>query len=291
MSTHIEKDPHTGVETTGHEWDGIRELDNPAPKWLMYLFYATIVWAIGYWVLYPAWPNLFGGGYTKGILGYSQREVIAEQMTLHLEDQAGVRAVIAAATPEDIRANPDLLAFALAGGRVAFGDNCAGCHGSGGAGNTGFPALVDDDWVWGGNLAEIQHTIQYGIRNPHPEARYSEMPKFGLDGILTRTQIADTAEYVLSLSDRATDPAAVLRGQPVFEEQCVACHGSAGEGLRELGAPRLSDAIWIYGGSKEKIVESITNSRFGVMPAWTGRLDESTIKQLTVYVHALGGGE
>lgn len=291
MSSHTKKDPVSVTETTGHEWDGIRELDNPAPKWLMYLFYATIVWAIGYWVLYPAWPNLMGDGYTKGVLGYSQRTDIAGRLTAHRADQAGLRGAIAQASLEEIRANPDLLSFALAGGRVAFGDNCAACHGAGGAGNPGFPALVDDEWLWGGSLADIQHTILHGIRNADPDSRYSEMPKFGADGILKRGEIADVAEFVLSLSGRATDPLSATRGQPIYEAQCAACHGAAGEGMREMGAPRLNDRIWLYGGSKEKIVESITNARFGVMPAWSGRLDEATIKQLTVYVHALGGGE
>ncbi|KZD05825.1 cytochrome-c oxidase, cbb3-type subunit III [Oceanibaculum pacificum] len=291
MSSHIEKDPVSVTETTGHEWDGIRELDNPAPKWLMYLFYATIVWAIGYWVLYPAWPSLMGGGYTKGVLGYSQRADIAGRLTAHRADQAGLRGAIAQASLEEIRANPDLLSFALAGGRVAFGDNCAACHGAGGAGNPGFPALVDDEWLWGGGLAEIERTILHGIRNADPDSRYSEMPKFGADGILKRGEIADVAEFVLSLSSRATDPLAAAHGQPIYEAQCAACHGATGEGMREMGAPRLNDRIWLYGGSKEKIVESITNARFGVMPAWSGRLDDATIKQLTVYVHALGGGE
>lgn len=285
------KDPVTDTETTGHEWDGIRELDNPAPKWLMYIFYATIIWSIGYWILYPAWPNLMGGGYTRGVLGYVQRAEIEEQIAAKRADQAVMNDRIASASLQEIRGDADLLSFALAGGRVAFADNCAGCHGAGGSGNTGFPVLVDDDWLWGGTLEDIQYTILHGIRNSSAEARYSEMPRFGRDGILNREEINDVAEYVLSLSGKATDAVAAERGKEIFAAQCVACHGENGEGMRELGAPNLADDIWLYGGSKKKVVESITNARFGVMPAWGGRLDESTIKQLTVYVHALGGGE
>lgn len=291
MATNRIKDPVTDTETTGHEWDGIRELDNPAPKWLMYTFYATIIWAIGYWVLYPAWPNLMGGGYTKGVLGYVQREEIKEQIAAKRADQAVMHDRIASASLQEIRGDADLLSFALAGGRVAFADNCAGCHGAGGSGNVGFPTLVDDEWLWGGTLEDIQLTILHGIRNSSPDARYSEMPRFGKDGILNREEINDVAEYVLSLGGNATDTAAAGRGEEIFVAQCVACHGEKGEGMRELGAPNLADDIWLFGGSKAKVVESITNARFGVMPAWTGRLDESTIKQLTVYVHALGGGE
>lgn len=291
MATNRIKDPVTDTETTGHEWDGIRELDNPAPKWLMYTFYATIIWAIGYWVLYPAWPDIFGSGYTKGVLGYVQRVEIEEQIAAKRAEQSVMHDRIASASLQEIRGDADLLSFALAGGRVAFGDNCAGCHGAGGAGNTGFPALVDDEWLWGGSLEDIQFTILHGIRNSNPEARYSEMPRFGRDGILNREEINDVAEYVLSMSGNATDKAAAGRGEEIYAAQCAACHGEKGEGMRELGAPNLADDIWLYGGSKAKVVESITNSRFGVMPGWAGRLDDSTIKQLTVYVHALGGGE
>ncbi|EKE78704.1 cytochrome-c oxidase, cbb3-type subunit III [Oceanibaculum indicum] len=291
MATNRIKDPVTDTETTGHEWDGIRELDNPAPKWLMYTFYATIIWAIGYWVLYPAWPNLMGGGYTKGVLGYVQREEIKEQIAAKRADQAVMHDRIASASLQEIRGDADLLSFALAGGRVAFADNCAGCHGAGGSGNTGFPVLVDDEWLWGGALEDIQYTILHGIRNSSADARYSEMPRFGRDGILNREEINDVAEYVLSLSGHGTDKAAAGRGEEIFVAQCAACHGEKGEGMRELGAPNLADDIWLYGGSKAKVVESITNARFGVMPGWAGRLDDSTIKQLTVYVHALGGGE
>ena len=183
--------------------------------------------------------------------------------------------------------------FALAGGRVAFANNCAACHGAGGQGAVGgFPALVDDDWLWGGSLDAIQATIRHGIRNTEDdEARQSLMPRFGADGMLTAAQISDVADYVLSLSGQSTDAAAVARGATVYEENCVACHAERGVGNREVGAPRLSDQVWLHGGTKRDIMAMVNNPRLGVMPAWQGRLDPATINMLTVYVHALGGGE
>lgn len=291
MPTKIEKDAVSGVDTTGHEWDGIRELNNPLPKWWLYAFYATIVWSIGYWVLYPAWPT--GGGYTEGLLGYDQRAVLAGEVAAAREAQAGFRARIQDASLDEIEADPDLLNFAITGGRFAFAENCAGCHGAGGAGAPGYPVLADDDWLWGGTVDDIALTIAHGIRADNDETRFSQMPRFGADGILERARIADVADYVLSLSaapDAApADP--VPPGAAIYAENCAACHGDAGEGSRDMGAPRLDDRIWLYGGDKAAVIESIANARFGVMPAWAQRLDPVTIKQLSVYVHTLGGGE
>lgn len=288
MPTKVEKDAVTGTETTGHEWDGIKELNTPLPKWWLYVLYATIVWAIGYYVLYPAWPSL--SAHTTGMLGYWSRAEIAKQ----LEEQAAQRAPfvnrIRAASLDQVRGDPDLLGFAIAGGRAMFADNCAPCHGPGGAGGKGYPSLADDDWLWGGDLATIERTIQFGIRSAHPDTRVSQMPRFGLDGMLNARQINDVAEYVLSLSGTATDSAAAARGAPVFAENCVACHGDKGEGNAELGAPNLADKVWLYGSDKRSVAQIVTASRSGVMPAWTGRLDDATIKMLTVYVHSLGGG-
>lgn len=284
-----EIDDVTGVETTGHQWDGIKELNKPLPKWWLYTFYATIIWAIGYWILYPAFPLM--NGYTQGILGYSQRAVVAESVRAGKEGQAQFREQIANAELEEIGGNQDLLRFAMAGGAASFGENCAGCHGRGAQGFVGYPNLNDDDWIWGGSLPAIYQTIRYGIRNGHDEARYSDMPRFGLDGLLEPDQINDVASYVMSLSGQADDPAAAERGSATFAEQCSVCHGDNGEGIADLGAPNLTDAISLYGSDKASIVESIQTGRGGVMPAWDTRLDDVTIKSLAVYVHALGGGE
>jgi cytochrome c oxidase cbb3-type subunit 3 len=290
MPTQGEQDALTGKPTTGHEWDGIRELNTPLPKWWLYILYATIVWSIGYYLLYPAIP--WGPGYTKGLLGWSQRQEVVERIDQAKARQAVYLDRIEAASLEEVRVDPDLLNFALAGGRAAFADNCAPCHGAGAAGAVGYPSLADDDWLWGGDLEAIFTTVRHGVRwAPDEETRFSDMPRFGVDGLLAREEIEDVAEYVLSLSDGAADAAAAERGQPLFEENCAACHGAAGGGGREFGAPRLNDRIWLYGGDKESVVESISNARGGVMPAWTTRLDEAAIKQLAIYVHALGGGE
>lgn len=288
MPTKIEKDVITGKATTGHEWDGVKELDTPLPKWWLYVFYATIIWSIGYYVLYPAWPSL--SSHTTGMLNYSARTDIARDLREQAEQRAPYVNRIRAASLEQIRNDTQLLGFSIAGGRSAFADNCAACHGSGGAGTKGFPSLADDDWLWGGDLEAIGTTIRAGIRSAHPDSRLSQMPRFGLDGMLNATQISDVAEYVLSLSATETDKPAAQRGAAVYAENCAACHGNKGEGNAELGAPSLSDRIWLYGGDKASVVQSIAASRNGVMPAWIDRLDEATIKMLTVYVHSLGGG-
>ncbi|WP_207480829.1 cytochrome-c oxidase, cbb3-type subunit III [Arenibaculum pallidiluteum] len=289
MPTKIEKDAITGVETTGHEWDGIRELNNPLPKWWLYVFYATIVWSLGYWVLYPSIPT--GKGHTDGLLAYNSREDVARDISRAREAQSAYRARIENASYTEIMDDPDLLNFAITGGRFAFAENCAACHAAGGAGQKGYPALADDDWLWGGKAEEIAFTIQHGIRSTSPDTRMGDMPRFGVDGMLTRAQINDVVEYVMGLGNRATDAAAAGRGETVFAENCASCHGEKGEGNRELGAPRLADNIWLYGASKATLVETVNGGRAGVMPTWAGRLDPVAIKQLAVYVHTLGGGE
>lgn len=288
MPTKIEKDAITGKPTTGHEWDGVKELDTPLPKWWLYVFYATIIWSIGYYVLYPAWPSF--SSHTTGLLNYSARTDIARDLREQAEQRAPYVTRIRQASLEQIRSEPQLLGFAIAGGRSVFADNCAGCHGSSGAGAKGFPNLADDDWLWGGDLQAIHATIRAGIRSAHPDSRLSQMPRFGLDSMLTTAQINDVAEYVLSLSATETDKSAAQRGTAVFAENCVTCHGDKGQGNAELGAPNLADKIWLYGGDKTSVVQVIATARNGVMPAWADRLDEATIKMLTVYVHSLGGG-
>jgi cytochrome c oxidase cbb3-type subunit 3 len=282
-------DAEADVETTGHEWDGIEELNKPLPKWWLYVFYATVIWAIGYWLFYPAWPLV--SNYTRGYLGYSERDRVAAELAAARVEKAAYRDKIAAADFAGIQADPELLNFALAGGAASFGDNCAPCHGRGAQGAFGYPNLRDDSWLWGGSLEAIHDTILYGVRSDHPKTRNSLMPAFGKLGILKPAQVSDVAEYVLSLSGNATDPEAASRGKPIFAMNCTSCHGADGEGSQELGAPNLADELWLYGGDKSTVVETITASRSGMMPAWSGRLDSATIKELAIYVHTLGGGE
>lgn len=289
MSTPRERDDHSGVETTGHEWDGIRELDNPLPRWWLWIFYASIIWSIGYWVVMPAWPLLTD--YTRGVIGHSQRQNVKADLGDLRTARAGYGEKLTAGSLEQIEADPELQEVALAWGKSAFGDNCATCHGAGGGGAKGYPNLNDDIWLWGGKLDDIRLTLSVGIRAAHPDTRQSQMPAFGRDGILEPAQIADLTDYVLSLSGRSTDSAAVERASQLFTDNCVACHGEGGVGNREFGAPNLTDADWLYGGDRQSIMETITKSRGGVMPSWSGRLDTPTINALAVYVHSLGGGE
>ncbi|MCH9808519.1 MAG: cytochrome-c oxidase, cbb3-type subunit III [Alphaproteobacteria bacterium] len=284
-------DEATGTHTTGHVWDDdLEELNKPLPKWWLYVLYACIIWAIVYWVLYPSWPMMTD--YTKGTLGFSQRALVMEQVAAGKAAQAKFRDAIAKAEISEIPKKPELLNFALAGGKAAFGDNCAPCHGRGAQGFKGYPNLNDDDWIWGGDLEAIQTTIRHGIRsNADDDTRASDMPKFGEEDLLEKAQIKDVAEYVLSLGGSSKDADAAARGKEVYAENCASCHGENGEGNQELGAPNLADAIWLYGGDKADIVTSINTGRGGVMPPWSPRLDDVTIKQLTVYVHSLGGGK
>ena len=241
-------DDVTGVETTGHEWDGVKELNKPLPRWWVWTFYATIVWAAGYWIFYPAWPTL--AGYTRGVLGYSQRSVVADEVNAARAVQGQFRDKLAATSLDQVKADPDLLRFAMAGGAAAFQTNCAPCHGRGAQGFVGYPNLNDDEWLWGGTIEDIHKTISFGVRSDQKEARASQMPRYGLDKLLDDAQIDDAAEYVLSLTAKSTDPTAVGRGQKIYADQCAACHGPDGKGKQEQGAPNLTDEIWLYGGGK-----------------------------------------
>lgn len=285
-----ERDEHSGTETTGHEWDGIKELDTPLPRWWLWIFYATIVFAIVYWVLMPAWPGI--SGYTRGTLGNSARADVQVELA-KLQQQRGAGLVkLKTASLEQIEGDPELQAYALQVGQSVFADNCAGCHGAGGTGGKGYPNLRDDVWLWGGSLEDIQHTIQVGVRSGNPHARgETVMPSFGRDSLLTPAQINDLTEYVVALSRRKADPAAVERARQTFADQCSACHGPAGTGDVTRGIPNLTDADWLYGSSREAIHDQIWNGRAGVMPTWEARFPPEVIKALTVYVHANAGGD
>ena len=282
-------DEPTGLEDTGHEWDGIRELDRPLPRWWLWTFYATIVASIVYWVLMPAWPGLWGN--TRGILHQSDRVNVARDLNA-LAVQRGVEGrMLSAVTLEQIEKDPKLQAYALAAGQSIFGDNCATCHGQGGAGSRGYPNLRDDVWLWGGSLEDIQHTITVGVRSGQPDARVSQMPAFGRDAMLKPDQIGDLTEYVVALSRRPANIAAIRRAAPVFIQNCAVCHGPAGTGNQAVGAPNLTDADWLYGGDRGSIHDQIWNGHGGVMPSWRARFDPATIKALAVYIHANAGGQ
>ena len=290
MAAKGERDAITGVETTGHEWDGIKELNNPLPRWWVYTFYVCIAFAVVWWILFPSWP--WSSGHLPGVLGANQRLDFEQRYAAAKAEQAQWTDRIATLDAAAVQADPELVQFAIAGGEKSFKTNCAPCHGLGGAGQGFFPTLADDDWIWGGNLEQIEYTIRHGIRNgDDPDARDNAMPAFGADGLLDKGQIADVTQYLLAFTQRQTDAEAAERGAAVFAENCAACHGEAGEGIPDMGGPALNDMIWLYGGEPEQITAQIYRPRLGAMPAWQGRLDDTTIKMLTVYVHSLGGGE
>ena len=290
MADRAKHETKAEVATTGHEWDGIRELNTPLPRWWLWLFYATIIWSIGYWVAYPAWPLI--SGFTSGVSGWHSRSAVATDLAALQTQRSAMMTQLAAATPQDIEAKPELLDFARALGRRAFADNCAPCHGAGGGGARGYPNLTDDDWLWGGTLKDIQQTITHGVRSGDDEGHQGLMPAFGRDGLLKQDEISAVADYVRSLSGLPTTPGADLtRGAKIFADNCAVCHGPQGKGNREVGAPNLTDQIWLYAPDKATIMEGIYNGRGSVMPAWGSKLDLATIKALTVYVHTFGGGE
>lgn len=284
-------DAHTGTATTGHEWDGIKELNTPLPRWWLWTFYATIVWAVGYWIVYPAWPGITG--FTQGAFGWNARSAVVQDLDGLKAIRAPGAAKLQAASLADIEKNPELLGIARAMAAPAFANNCAPCHGAGAQGAKGYPNLNDDDWLWGGTLDDIQQTLQHGIRwDSDKDTRMSAMPSFGKDGILKPDEISATADYVRSLSGLPVEKGAPLeKGAKIFAENCAACHGEKGTGNAEMGAPNLTDKVWLYGSDKATIVERINQGGGGMMPAWSGKLDPLTIKALTVYVHSLGGGK
>ncbi|SEW43024.1 cytochrome c oxidase cbb3-type subunit 3 [Cognatiyoonia koreensis] len=289
MSDNTNKvDDVTGTETTGHSWDGIEELNNPLPRWWLWSFYLTIIWGVGYTIAYPAWPMISGA--TSGLLGYSTRAEVAAEIALVEDANAALNAELAAADLTTLADNPDLQRFASAAGASVFANNCSQCHGSGAAGSAGFPNLLDDDWLWGGDVENIAYTIRHGIRNEADwDARWSEMPAFA--DILESDEIDAVVQHVIAISGDEHDAALASAGEEVFLDQCSSCHMDDGTGNRDLGAPNLTDAVWLYGGDVASLTETVQNARFGVMPPWSERLTDAQINAVTAYVHQLGGGE
>lgn len=281
-------DEISGVETTGHEWDGIRELNNPMPKWWLWTFYGTVVWGIAYMILYPAWPLVNEA--TKGVLGYSSRAELAGEMEGARLAQGGIMEKISKVSLEEILADPQLAQFATAGGASAFRVNCVQCHGTGAVGSEGYPNLNDDEWLWGGDINAIYQSIAHGVRDAvDPDTRISDMPAF-MD-ILQPEEVRQVAAYVVSLSGTPRDASMIEPGNLLYADNCASCHGENGEGSRDLGAPNLADAIWLKVEGETEIAHQIQAPKHGVMPAWNARLSSETVKQLAVYVHSLGGGE
>lgn len=281
-------DEISGVATTGHEWDGIKELDNPLPKWWLYTMYATIVFSIGYMIWFPAIPLWEDA--TPGLSGRTTRGDLRVELNAIEKSKTVIEARIANTDLEVIRTDQELFRYATAGGESLYKVLCTQCHGSGAQGALGYPNLNDDDWIWGGDLEAIYTTIAHGVRNDvDDEARFSEMPNFG--EILKKSELTAVANYVRQLSNQEHNSALATKGTDLFMENCAACHADNGKGDRDQGAPNLSDALWLYGGNTDQIGAQITKPKHGVMPPWLDKLGEAKIKQLTIYIHSLGGGE
>ena len=279
----VKKDP----ETTGHSWDGIEEFNNPLPRWWLWTLYATIIWGIGYAIAYPAWPMITKA--TPGLLKYSTRAEVALDIQKVTDANAVIDARLASADLTSLASDVELQTYAANAGGAVFRTNCSQCHGAGAAGAKGYPNLLDDDWLWGGDINEIAYSVRHGIRNDSDDAHYSEMPAFG--DILEEEEITQAVNHVLAISGADHDATLAAAGAVVFEDNCSSCHAENGTGDREQGAPNLADAIWLYGGDAESITATVTNSRFGVMPAWGERLSDAQVNAVAAYVHQLGGGE
>jgi cytochrome c oxidase cbb3-type subunit 3 len=285
----IEKDSISGQNTTGHEWDGIKELNTPLPQWWVWVFWVTVLWAVAYWVVYPAWPT--PSSFTRGTFNYSSRGTLEQELKDQKQARSAWTAKIQAASVDEIVKDKALFEYAQVGGKIAFNENCAACHGAGGGGiAASYPNLTDDMWLWGGTLADIQATIVHGVRNEDPASRNSQMPRFGADNMLTAEQVGQVADYVMGLATKSA--AAGSPGATLYADNCAACHGAEGAGNKEVGAPPLTTAIrTFHKPGRDGVVDQINNPKHGSMPAWGKRLDDTTVKMLTVYVHSRGGGQ
>jgi cytochrome c oxidase cbb3-type subunit 3 len=282
-------DKLSGIETTGHEWDGIKELNNPLPRWWLWTFYGCIVFALGYTVVFPAWPMLSSA--TTGLLGYSSRADLDADLAAAKAAQGDMLEAVTTTPVADILKDDGLARFARAGGQSLYKVYCSQCHGTGATGSAGYPNLNDDEWVWGGTIEQIYATITHGARSPtDADTHYNIMPNFGADAILGAEDIDRVAKQVASLSGIEGGEASP-EGKQLFTDNCASCHGDDGAGLVDVGGPSLNDQIWLYGGTLEAIRAQINQPRHGVMPAWGARLGDTAVKQLAVYVHGLGGGQ
>lgn len=285
-----ERDPVTGRETTGHEWNGIKELDTPVPRGVLLFLIVTHIWAIAWWFFAPTWP--LGTTYTKGLLGFDQKQIVEEQIVDGQRERAAWTARIENESYDTILADEGLMRIVRSTGRQLFGDNCAACHGNDGRGRANYPDLTDDDWLWGGGPELIEQTMRVGINTQHPDSRIAQMPSFGRDEMLEREQVRSVAAYVYSLTnpDYSTPETLerITAGQEVFATTCAACHGEDAKGNRDVGAPNLTDAYWVYGGDMQTIIASVHGGRQGHMPTWDERLTGTEIRMLSLYVHDLG---
>ncbi|MDD9912410.1 MAG: cytochrome-c oxidase, cbb3-type subunit III [Alphaproteobacteria bacterium] len=288
-----QKENQTQTETTGHEWDGIEEYNNPLPLWGLWVFAATVVFSIGYVIYFPAIPFL--NSFSKGIGEWSQYKQLDDIMQKAEQAKAPFENKIVHLSAQQIKNTPDLHQYALESGKATFALHCSQCHGAGGGGAKGYPNLLDDEWIWGGRLEDIVYTITHGIRSAHEDENSRDMGPmmaYGDEEILDKAQIKDVAHYLQTLSKKYLKPnESTERGKVIYAENCASCHGEQGSGSQELGAPSLNNAIWLYAGDTKTIIETITHGRAGQMPAFGQKLSENDIKKLSLYIHSLSGGE
>ena len=281
-----ERDPVSGYLTTGHEWNGIKELNSPVPRIVFAFMVVTHLYALVAWVLLPTWP--LGQTFTKGVLGIDQKTAVAADLATANAARAGWVDMLASADFDTLRADPDLMARALATAGPLYGQNCQACHGAGGIGGPGFPRLNDDIWLWGGTADEIATTLRVGINSVHPDTHFAQMPAFGRDELLTRAEISVLTDYVLTLGNGVI-PEDASEGAVLFQINCAACHGEDARGIDGTGAPNLTDADWVYGGDATIIRQTLIAGRQGQMPSWQSRLTEAEIRAMALYVENLAG--
>ncbi|MGE3874672.1 MAG: cytochrome-c oxidase, cbb3-type subunit III [Parvibaculaceae bacterium] len=282
------RDPITGRLTTGHEWNGIEELDTPVPRVVLFFLAVTALFAVGYWIAMPAWP--LGTTYTKGVLGIDQRDIVTKQVEAAELARGAWMDKIGAADFATLKADPAVMQHVREAGRRLFADNCAVCHGVNATGGPGFPDLTAKSWLWGGAPEALAQTIAVGINSTNDDTRASQMLGFGATGTLNPKQVAQVVAYVRSLSAAAeADDAETLKaGQEIFMANCVSCHGEDAKGSQDVGAPNLTDGTWIYGGDLDSVYHTVFAGRQGHMPHWNTRLSPSEIKLLALYVDTLG---
>ncbi|MEM7224499.1 MAG: cytochrome-c oxidase, cbb3-type subunit III [Pseudomonadota bacterium] len=283
-----ERDPHTGLYTTGHEWAGIKELDTPIPKAVKFFYALTFAVALLMWILLPTWP--LWSTYTKGLLGFSQRDFVAEQLAVAAAERQDWSDRILALDLSEPASDPEARAIALRTGATLFADNCAACHGHDAMGGPGFPDLTDGAWLWGGSAEDIHETLRVGINSDHDETRFGQMPAFGRDQILERADILALIATLQHLAgQKEADAETLAAGQALFADNCASCHGEEAMGDASLGAPNLTDGFWIYGGDRDSLYRTLYDGRQGHMPHWGDRLSPLQLKTLALYVESLGG--
>jgi len=255
--------------TMGHSFDGIEEYDNPLPKWWFYLFVATCVFALGYLALYP------GLGNYKGLLGWTSTNQWEAEVAKADARYGEIYAQFGDTPIPELAQNEDAMKI----GQRLYANNCSVCHGTAARGQVGFPNLTDDDWLWGGEPEQIWHSIAKG--------RQGNMPAKGVMPNMTSQQVDQVVNFVLSYSGRERDAEAAKAGEAVYQQACAACHGADGTGMTAMGAPNLTDNIWLYGSTYEWIRETVEHGRQNEMPAQEGRLTDDQIQILAAYVYSL----